>query len=89
MFFLLCKEGAINPTTFSSSFREWKFCKYELDQLMKKNFMECPSCSPNQHSAHVDGNMKLYRFRSAGKYVFIHLFIFRFCIYYLPYMILY
>ncbi|XP_028409242.1 uncharacterized protein LOC114531826 [Dendronephthya gigantea] len=60
------RVGQINPSTFGSSFREWKYCRYELDQYMGKNFLECPSCNPSQHSAHVDGNMKLYRFKSAG-----------------------
>ena len=63
------KEGAINATTFGSAFREWKYCKYELDLLMRKDFFKCPCCNLDQHSAHVDANMKLYRFKSAGKYV--------------------
>ena len=67
--FLMKEEGAINATTFGSAFREWKYCKYELDQLMKKDFIKCPCCNQDQHSAHVDANVKLYRFKSAGKYV--------------------
>ena len=32
--------------------------------------MECPACALYQHSCHVDGNMKLYRYKSSGTYVF-------------------
>jgi hypothetical protein len=28
--------------------------------------MECPACEQQQHSVHIDGNMKLYRYKSAG-----------------------
>ena len=59
----------INSATFGTSFKEWEFCQYELDRLRKINWMACPACEDCQHSVHVDGNMKLYRFTSAGKYV--------------------
>ena len=32
--------------------------------------MKCPSCSIFQHSCHVDGNMKLYRFKTSRRFVF-------------------
>lgn len=51
------------------SFKEWKYCQVELDKLRCIDWMECPSCSQHQHSVHVDGNMKLYRFKSAGMLV--------------------
>lgn len=37
-----------------------------MDMLQQKNWMECPSCHDDQHSCHVDGNNKLYRYKSAG-----------------------
>lgn len=52
------KVGIINKTTFKTAFKEWKFCLYELDQLRKFNWMECPACDEKLHSVHVDGNMK-------------------------------
>lgn len=55
----------INATAFNISFKEWKFCQFELDKLRCLDWMECPACSDCQHSVHVDGNMKLYRFKSA------------------------
>ena len=61
--------GIINISTFSRAFKEWKFCKHELELLQQKKWMTCPACTEQQHSAHVDGNMKLYRFNSAGKLV--------------------
>lgn len=31
--------------------------------------MQCPCCKKEQHSCHVDRNMKLYRYKSSGKWV--------------------
>ena len=52
--------------------KEWKFLQYELDCLQGLDWMKCPSCSISisQHSCHVDGNMKLYRFNTPGRFVF-------------------
>ncbi|CAH3016573.1 unnamed protein product [Porites evermanni] len=61
------RVGVINDTAFSIAFKEWKFCRHELDVLQSKDFMECPTCAVFQHSAHVDGNAKLYRYKSAGR----------------------
>ncbi|XP_028412158.1 uncharacterized protein LOC114534881, partial [Dendronephthya gigantea] len=60
------RMGTINSKTFGSSFREWKYCQYELNKLRHINWMECPACEQQQHSVHMDGNMKLYRYKSAG-----------------------
>ena len=63
----IIQVGVINDTAFSIAFKEWKFCRHELDVLQSKDFMECPTCAVFQHSAHVDGNAKLYRYKSAGR----------------------
>ena len=55
----------INAATFGMSFKEWKFCQFEIDRLRNINLMECPACEGCQQSVHVDGNMKLYRFKTA------------------------
>ena len=60
----------INHTTFSRSFKEWKFLQFELDCLQGLDWMKCPSWSISQHSCYVDGNMKLYRFKTSGRFVF-------------------
>lgn len=62
----------INHSTFSRSFKEWKFCQFEVDHLQGHNWMKCPTCSIFQHSCHVDGNMKLYRYCSSGGYALFH-----------------
>lgn len=64
---LFWQSATINPTTFSRSFKEWKFCQHEIQQLEGMNWMKCPICSVSQHSCHVDGNMKLYRYHSSGR----------------------
>eukprot|EP00794_Sanderia_malayensis_P004264 gene4264-4831_t len=58
--------STINNHLFSLAFKEWKYCQYEIDKLMGKDWMKCPCCSISQHSCHVDGNCKLYRYKSAG-----------------------
>ena len=61
------QEPTINPSTFRRSFKEWKFCQYELSQLQGMDWSKCPTCSIRQHSCHVDGNMKLYRYQASGR----------------------
>lgn len=63
---LSLQSSTINSTTFSRSFREWKFCQHELVKLQRLDWMKCPPCTVDQHSCHVDGNMKLYRYKSPG-----------------------
>ena len=58
--------ATINALTFGTAFKEWKFFQYELDRLRFIDWMTCPVCDIAQHSVHVDGNMKLYRFESPG-----------------------
>ena len=66
--FIHIKFATINICTFGRSFKEWKFYKFEMEALQQKIWMECPPSTISQYSGHVDGNMKLYRFRSAGGY---------------------
>ena len=66
MFVYCLQVATVNATAFRVSFKEWKYCQFELDKLRCIDWMECPSCSQHQRSVHVDGNMKLYRFKSAG-----------------------
>ncbi|KXJ07194.1 hypothetical protein AC249_AIPGENE287 [Exaiptasia diaphana] len=63
---IACAVGIINKVTFATSFKEWKFCQLELDNICLCDWMKCPGCSEQQHFVHVDGNMKLYRFKTAG-----------------------
>ncbi|XP_028403973.1 uncharacterized protein LOC114526573 [Dendronephthya gigantea] len=60
------RSGIINPTIFSIAFKEWKYCQFEIESLKGMNWMECPCCEKEQHSCHVDGNMKLYRYKHSG-----------------------
>lgn len=57
------------------TFKEWKYCQHELNILRHMDWMKCPACNDFQHSVHVDGNMKLYRFKSAGSWVLYKLFV--------------
>ncbi|CAH3044257.1 unnamed protein product, partial [Pocillopora meandrina] len=57
-----------NTSIFSCTYKEWKFCQYELHLFTGLTWMHCPSCSISKHSCHVDGNMKLYHYKSSGLY---------------------
>lgn len=59
--------GTIHRIAFSTSFREWCYCLYEKEKIQENMWFDCPCCTISQHSCHVDGNCKLYRFKSAGK----------------------
>ncbi|PFX21550.1 hypothetical protein AWC38_SpisGene13955 [Stylophora pistillata] len=61
------RAPTINHTTFSRSFKEWKFLQFELNSLQGLDWMKCPSCSISQHSCYVNGNMKLYRLKTSGR----------------------
>ncbi|XP_048586080.1 uncharacterized protein LOC116618382 isoform X3 [Nematostella vectensis] len=61
------RVGTVNSQTFRTAFREWKYCQFEIDKIRQLDWMTCPACDDLPHSMHVDGNMKLYRFASAGK----------------------
>ena len=67
--FVIMQAPTITANTFSRSFKEWKFCMYEVEIGQGLSWMECPACALYQHSCHVDGNMKLYRYKSSGTYV--------------------
>ncbi|KAJ7337885.1 hypothetical protein OS493_008043 [Desmophyllum pertusum] len=60
------RAPTITANTFNRSFKEWKFCTYEVQITQGLSWMECPTCSLYQHSCHVDGNMKLYRYECSG-----------------------
>ena len=48
--------------TFSRAFQEWRNCQYEISKQKKEPLFVCPACDASQHSVHIDGNKKLYRF---------------------------
>ena len=64
---IFIQNGFINQWGLARAFREWRYFNFEKDKFMGKNWFECPSCAVSQHSCHVDGNSKLYRYKSAGK----------------------
>ncbi|XP_028409273.1 uncharacterized protein LOC114531868 [Dendronephthya gigantea] len=61
------RTGIINASTFRKAAAEWRYCQYEVDKLQGITYIDCPPCSMSQHSAHVDGNQKLYRFKSVPR----------------------
>ncbi|XP_046861723.1 uncharacterized protein LOC124455016 [Xenia sp. Carnegie-2017] len=56
------RENVINPVTLRKLFAEWSYCQHEIDLLHEQTWKNCPPCSIDQHSCHVDRNQKVYRF---------------------------
>ncbi|XP_028415546.1 uncharacterized protein LOC114538616 isoform X3 [Dendronephthya gigantea] len=61
------RSGIINASVFHCAFKEWCFAMHEVDILQEKQWANCPSCFRSQHSCHVDGNAKLYRYNSVPR----------------------
>ena len=52
----------INQAAFLKAFEEFRYCTVEKLKVGKVPLLECPACKGQQHSVHIDGNRKLYRF---------------------------
>ena len=48
------------------AFREWTCLKFELQGLQGFDYLECEACGSEPRCVHLDGNAKLYRYRSSG-----------------------
>ncbi|KAA8585669.1 hypothetical protein FQN60_004363, partial [Etheostoma spectabile] len=46
------------------AFLEWAYAKFEVDKLSQVQHFQCPACTPSMLAVSVDGNRKLYRFKS-------------------------
>ncbi|XP_014677256.1 PREDICTED: uncharacterized protein LOC106817122 [Priapulus caudatus] len=57
----------ISGDGFNMAYREWSFCRDKLLSVTQGTSLECPACTPHQHAAHIDGNHKLYRFKSVPR----------------------
>uniref|UniRef100_A0A7M5XED2 CxC3 like cysteine cluster domain-containing protein n=2 Tax=Clytia hemisphaerica TaxID=252671 RepID=A0A7M5XED2_9CNID len=63
------RNGTINANTFVQVYREYNFAQYEIEKRLSFSWFDCPACGDQQHSCHVDGNCKLYRYKTSGKLV--------------------
>ncbi|XP_066932550.1 uncharacterized protein [Clytia hemisphaerica] len=61
------RKATIDPICFGQSFKEWCFWINRKDVIQEKYWNECPACAIYQHSCHVDGNCKLYRYKRAKR----------------------
>ncbi|KAL2102430.1 hypothetical protein ACEWY4_001598 [Coilia grayii] len=57
----------IGSDSFRQSFLEWEAARYEVDTLTREDHFNCPACSPDMLAVSVDGNRKLYRFKTAAR----------------------
>ena len=57
----------INQEAFIKSFEKFRYCRAEILKLHHISPFECPACHKRQHSAHIDGNKKLYRFSKVAR----------------------
>lgn len=59
------------------SFLEWIYAKFEVERLSQVQHFQCPACTPSMLAVAVDGNRKLYRFKTQpGCVVFLFIFLF-------------
>ncbi|XP_046879163.1 uncharacterized protein LOC124469733 [Hypomesus transpacificus] len=61
------RTGKVNADAFQRSFLQFVYCNYEENQLLGKEPLVCPACSPEMVAVSVDGNRKLYRFQKTNQ----------------------
>ncbi|XP_034556273.1 uncharacterized protein LOC117824805 isoform X2 [Notolabrus celidotus] len=61
---LFGRSGKICGDTMQKSFLEWTYAKFEVERLSQVQHFQCPACTPSMLAVAVDGNRKLYRFKS-------------------------
>ncbi|CAM4683359.1 unnamed protein product [Leuciscus chuanchicus] len=63
------RAGKISADSFSKSFSEWVAVTYgyEVEKIFHKKSFDCPACTPEMLAVSVDGNRKLYRFKSNAR----------------------
>ncbi|XP_034738953.1 uncharacterized protein LOC117951366 isoform X1 [Etheostoma cragini] len=61
------RTGKLSSDSFQKSFFEWAAVQYEVDAICKEKQFSCPACTPAMLAVSVDGNRKLYRFKSTAR----------------------
>ncbi|XP_028409280.1 uncharacterized protein LOC114531881 isoform X1 [Dendronephthya gigantea] len=61
------RADVITAATFRKAFAEWCYCQFELASLQLQDWRKCPPCSVDQHSCHIDGNHKVYRYDKVSR----------------------
>ncbi|XP_028456561.1 uncharacterized protein LOC114570425 isoform X3 [Perca flavescens] len=61
------RTGKLSSDSFQKSFFEWAAVQYEVDAICKEDQFSCPACTPAMLAVSVDGNRKLYRFKSTAR----------------------
>ncbi|XP_032391834.1 uncharacterized protein LOC116701895 [Etheostoma spectabile] len=61
------RTGKLSSDSFQKSFFEWAAVQYEVDAICKEEQFSCPACTPAMLAVSVDGNRKLYRFKSTAR----------------------
>ncbi|CAB1459566.1 unnamed protein product [Pleuronectes platessa] len=57
-------SGKICGDTMQKAFLEWTYTKFEVEKLSQVQHFRYPACKPSMLAVAVDGNRKLYRFKS-------------------------
>lgn len=50
----------MNPETLQDAYVLWRRLQYHLEHCQGQERGTCPACADNLHSAHADGNHKLW-----------------------------
>ncbi|XP_043246029.1 uncharacterized protein LOC122393759 isoform X2 [Amphibalanus amphitrite] len=59
-------RGPVDLERLEKAFTEWTCVQFELQGLQGSDYMECEACGADPKCVHLDGNAKLYRYRSSG-----------------------
>lgn len=64
--FLSLQTAPVDPERFQKAYSEWSYMEFEARRVVGYQDFQCDACGPVPMCVHVDGNAKLYRFKSAG-----------------------
>ena len=60
------QTAPVDPRRFSKAYSEWSYMIHEARRVVGHDDLQCGACGPTPMCVHVDGNSKLYRYKSAG-----------------------
>ncbi|KAF6034994.1 hypothetical protein EB796_006703 [Bugula neritina] len=62
------QKFSMSQDTFNCCFLEWEKAESFFFHRVAQTF-DCPCCGASPHAVHFDGNIKLYKYKAAGRQV--------------------
>ena len=60
------QPGPVDFERLQKAYTEWSCLRFEMRRMVSSDDMSCEACGPEPQLIHLDGNAKLYRYRSSG-----------------------